>query len=137
MLVFVFRGQFRMREMGPILNACCHRELERVDHARNRSFERFAHEKMNVLGHRNITGDNKSRAKMRPLRRIRKKIARRRCPRMLKTVKTAAGEEVKACRVLATDASVRHRGKACNASLQMSRRNKTGLPRFAVSQALT
>jgi hypothetical protein len=43
-------------------------------------------------------------------------------------------KEVKTPRVFVSDESARHRWKAYNESLQMSRKSRTGLLRFLVSQ---
>ena len=68
------------------------------------------------------------------LQRILEKIARLRRAQILGPVIATEGEEVKAPRVFVSDESARHRWKAYNESLQMSRKSRTGLPRFVLSQ---
>jgi len=111
-----------------------HGELERMNYAGNRTFNRLADEKMNVLRHDDITGHHEAVTPPHPLQRLLEKIARLRCSQMLKAVKATESEEVKAPRVFVSDESARHRWKAYNESQQMSSKSKTGLPRSVLSQ---
>jgi hypothetical protein len=54
--------------------------------------------------------------------------------KILKPVIATEREEVKTPRVFVSDESAGHRWKAYNESLQMSRKNKTGLSRSVLSQ---
>ena len=89
---------------------------------------------MNVLRHDDITGHHEAVTLTYALQRILEKIARLRRIQILEPVIATESYEVKTSRVFVSDESARHRWKAFNESLQMSRKSKTGLRRSVLSQ---
>src|ERR1035441_6016235 len=89
---------------------------------------------MNVFRHDDITGYQEAVTLPHTLQRILEKITRLRRAQILEPLIATERKEVKAPRVFVSDESARHRWKAYNESLQMSRKSRTGLPRSVLSQ---
>jgi len=113
---------------GPLRAPHCHRELERVNYAGNRSFLWLADEQMHVLGHHNKAGYHEAVTSSHALQRILEKTAHCRRTQMLQPVVTTESEKVKITRVFVTDQSSWHWWKAYNKPQWMSKGNR--VPRF-------
>ncbi len=93
---------------GPLRAPHCHRQFERVNQAGDRAFLRFAHEKVNVFGHHDVSRNDKSVSEPGTFQGVFKQVARQGVAEMLKAMETTEGEEVEAPRVFVPDESARH-----------------------------
>src|SRR5208283_1376323 len=95
-----------------------------MNYAGDQTLARLADEKMNMLGHDDITGDDKTVAPPHSLQRVFEEIPSLSRTQTLKAVETTESKEVKTSRVLVSDQAARHRREEYNESTRKSK-NRT------------